>query len=135
MYSSFRWLSFEHLLVRFFLAILRSLLATLLGRLRLLLRILLAIVVVGCCASLALRRPSISQELERENGSSSLLTFAFGAVSVLSPLPPASRAFLIFAFSLSIMFWTDFLLRPSGSWIESHGIPPAFSMVWKRIES
>lgn len=62
-------------------------------------------------------------------------TLAAVPAAVLSLFVSASRAFFILLFSLSIMFWTAFLLRPSGSVRLSQGMLPAFSMIWKKTES
>lgn len=51
------------------------------------------------------------------------------------PSPLASRPLRTFCFSLSIIMVHAFLVRPSGSVRLSHGIVPAFSMIWKRMPS
>lgn len=54
----------------------------------------------------------------------------FGDESTASASSPAaSRAFLIFCFSLSSMTWQALTVRPSGSVRSGHGTGPALAMI------
>jgi hypothetical protein len=58
--------------------------------------------------------------------------WTIGEVKSETSSPAASRAFLIFCFSLSTMTWHAFMVRPSGRLSSGHGIGPALVMIWRK---